>query len=109
MKLSNLLESTAKKYEFVPDDTIIVSGSKLTRIRALIDISNHKVSKGELGGYIEKESNLSHEGNCWVGENAKVYEDTHVYGDARVFENDKQILSLKIFNDKIKLINYRLY
>ena len=87
MKLSTLLESNTKKYEFVPDDTIIVSRSKLTRIRALIDIPKYKVFKGELGGYIEKESNLSHEGDCWIGRDAQVYDNAKVFGNAEVSGN----------------------
>ena len=36
------------------------------------------VAKGEVGGFVEKEANLSHENNAWVSGNA------WVYGDARV-------------------------
>jgi len=32
------------------------------------------VSKGELGGYIENEENLSQSGNAWVSGNAQVYD-----------------------------------
>ena len=98
MKLSTLLESTDKKYEFVPDDTIIVSGSKLTRIRALIDIPKH-VFKGNLGGYIEKESNLSHEGYCWVGENAKVLKNASVFGNAEIYGNAKVSGNAQVFDN----------
>ncbi|MET3589500.1 hypothetical protein ABID23_000582 [Bartonella silvatica] len=31
--------------------------------------------EGDLGGYIENESNLSYKNNCWVAGNAKVYGD----------------------------------
>ena len=34
------------------------------QIEALKDFSN--IKKGDLGGWIEKESNLSHLGDCWV-------------------------------------------
>jgi hypothetical protein len=43
------------------------------------------VVKGELGGYIEKEANLSQGGNAWVYDNARVYGDARVSGDARVY------------------------
>lgn len=33
---------------------------------------------GELGGYVEKEENLDHEGNAWVSGNALVYGDALV-------------------------------
>ncbi|WP_273783036.1 hypothetical protein, partial [Bartonella sp. ML69XJBT] len=53
----------------------------LYRIRALKDFDD--VKTGDLGGFIEKESNLSHDGNCWV------YDKACVYGHARVSDNAK--------------------
>lgn len=58
-----------KKYELT-DETIEVYGTALHRIKALKDFGN--VKKGELGGYVESEHNLSQEGNCWVCGNAEV-------------------------------------
>ena len=59
--------------------------STLKRIRALRDFSD--IKKGELGGFIESEDNLSHEGDCWVSGNAHVFGNASVYGDAMVYEN----------------------
>ena len=80
-----------KKYELLVDDTITFLGWKLFRIKALISFGS--VEAGELGGYVAKEGNLSHEGNAWVYDNARVYgnarvsDNAWVYGDARVFDN----------------------
>lgn len=52
-----------KKYELVKDDFVMVNGNKLYRIKSLIDIEPW-VAAGQLGGYIEKEENLSHVGKC---------------------------------------------
>ncbi|MCB2923919.1 hypothetical protein J0639_04405 [Streptococcus suis] len=71
-----------KKYELVLDDTIGFWGWKLFRIRALISFGSVEV--GDLGGYIEKEDNLSHDGNAWVSGNAKVWGDAEVSGNAWV-------------------------
>lgn len=74
-----------KKYEFA--DRVIYShnpnrgGVKVRQIRALVDIPEQDVYAGELGGFIESEENLSHEGTCWVGNKAMVY------GNARIYEN----------------------
>lgn len=65
-----------KKYELVLDDTIQVLGETLYRIRALRDFGG--VRAGDIGGYIAKEKNLSHDRNAWV------YGDAQVSGDARV-------------------------
>ena len=71
-----------KKYEFT-GETKEFCGRTLHRIRALISFSI--VAKGELGGWIEKEENLSHVyGNAWVYGNARVYGNAQVSGNARV-------------------------
>jgi len=46
-----------------------------------------KRSNGQLGGYIEKESNLSQVGDAWVSGNARVSGDAQVSGDAWVSGN----------------------
>src|SRR3990167_3246989 len=43
-----------------------------------------RISTGELGGWIEKESNLDQYGNAWISGDAKVYGDTKVSGNAWV-------------------------
>jgi len=60
-------------------------GTTLYQIEAIMGFSN--VKKGDLGGWIEKEENLSQVDNCWVFGNAQVYDDAQVSGDARVFGN----------------------
>lgn len=71
-----------KKYELT-GDFIEILGRKLYRIRALRDFSNIKT--GDLGGYIENENNLSHDGDAWVYDNAKVYGDALVGCDASIY------------------------
>ena len=46
-------------------------GHTLYRIEALKDFGD--IKKGEKGGYIEKEDNLSQDDNAWVYGNAEVY------------------------------------
>lgn len=96
-----------KKYELLEDDTLSwtdLEGNDITlyRIRALKNFEcpikedslfNITINKGDLGGYIEKEENLSHEGGCWVYHNARVYgnarvlENAHLYNLANIFGN----------------------
>ena len=61
-----------KKYEFT-GETINFMGRTLHRIKACRDFGSAKA--GDIGGFIEKEENLSHCGNAWVFEDAKVFED----------------------------------
>lgn len=73
-----------KKYELT-GEVKVKFGVTFKRIRALIDFGN--VKKGELGGFIEKEENLSHENNAWVYGNAEVSGDAEVSGNAKVSGN----------------------
>ena len=88
--------SVENKYELteeVPSTGLHRSGyvrdrtSKLKRIRALRDIPQHEVKAGDLGGFVESESNLSQDGDCWIGGHAQVYGHARVYGDAVVYGN----------------------
>ena len=71
-----------KKYKLTENEQV-VSGRTLYQIQALKSFRD--VKKGELGGWIEKESNLSQEGDCWVYYNARVFGDAAVSGNAMVF------------------------
>lgn len=70
-----------KKYELT-DEILEVGGHVLHRIKALRDFGN--VKKGDIGGWIECEDNLSHDDDCWVYGEARVYGKAEVYGEARV-------------------------
>ena len=59
-----------KKFELTTD-SIKRNGVTLYRIKSLIDFED--VKAGDLGGYVEKEENLSQSGNAWVYGNAQVY------------------------------------
>ncbi len=72
------------KYKFT-GETKMIMGRRLQQIRALIDICG--MSAGDVGGWIEGESNLSQFGNCWVVGSAQVFGNARVYGDAWVCEN----------------------
>ena len=60
-----------KKYEFT-DETKIINGTVLRRIRAVRDIPEHGVRVGLLGGFLQAERNLSQDCPAWVGGGACV-------------------------------------
>lgn len=60
-----------KKYKLT-DDIVEVDGKALYRIEALKDFND--VKKGDKGGFVESERNLSQEGKCWVYGNARIYD-----------------------------------
>ena len=73
-----------RKYEFTGETRNWV-GRTLHRIRAVRDFGD--VKAGDLGGWIETESNLSNDGNAWVYGNAMVYGNADVSGNAEVSVN----------------------
>lgn len=73
-----------KKYKLLTDDTITIDGRMLYRIEALRDFGY--VKKGAKGGYVESEDNLSHDGSCWIYDNARVFGNARIYDNAEVFD-----------------------
>lgn len=66
-----------KKYKMT-GETKEFYGRTLHRIEALRSFCN--VKKGDKGGWIEIDKNLSQEGNCWVYHDARVFGNAKVYG-----------------------------
>lgn len=73
------------KYEIDYDTKTLIGDKYLCRIRALKDFND--VKQGDVGGFVESESNLSHDGNCWIYDNAIVHGAARVERDAKVKES----------------------
>jgi carbonic anhydrase/acetyltransferase-like protein (isoleucine patch superfamily) len=74
----------AKKYKLT-DETTKIDGKTLYRIEAIIPFVN--IHEGDLGGFIESEKNLSHEGNCWVYDESTVSGNAIIKDDASVCDD----------------------
>ena len=72
------------KYEILSTNSKVVGDITVYQIRALISISRYGISSGDLGGYVESESNLSQDGDCWIGVDASVYGDARIVGDSYI-------------------------
>lgn len=91
-----------KKYEFTDETIHKPNGPRrmvLHRIRALVDIPFRGIKAGQLGGFIEKEDNLSHDGNAWVGGNAIVCDNAVVKDNALVTDNAKLTNNCKVYGN----------
>ena len=125
-----------KKYKLT-EETINVDGRTLYRIEALKDFGN--VKKGDKGGFIENENNLTQYGKCWVYDNAEVsgyaivhnnatvrgnakvsgnaiiHEDAKVYGDAKVsgnamvFDNAEIYDNAEVYSGTMVYENAKIY
>ena len=78
-----------EKYELTNETKTLTDSTVLYRIRALLDIPRHGVKAGDLGGWVEKENNLSQFGDAWVSGDAWVYGNACVSGYAWVSNNAK--------------------
>ena len=90
------------KYKLT-NEYIIIDNHILYRIEALKDFSD--VEKGDKGGFIESEDNLSQYNNCWVYDDAmvcsdaKVCDNAAIYGDSKVFDNARICDNAIVFNN----------
>lgn len=87
-----------KKYELT-DETIEFCGSTLHRIRALRGFGT--IPKGELGGFVASEANLSHRGTCWVHDDACVSFSASVEDDAQIMDCARVSNRARISGDAI--------
>lgn len=85
---------TEKEATVYDEDKKCYIEAQLFRIRATKDFGD--VKAGDFGGLIQDESNLSQEGDCWIYDEAKVY-------DGAVIEGNAQIRNNVIVRDKSKV------
>ena len=70
------------KFKLTKESKELLCGTKVYRIELLIDTLWGK--KGDKGGFVESENNLSQSGDAWVFGDAEVFGDARVSGNARV-------------------------
>lgn len=68
-----------KKYILLPTN-ILACGEKLYRIQAVINFST--VRAGTIGGLVQSDENLAHEGDCWITPHAKALHDSRIRDNA---------------------------
>ena len=96
-----------KKFELTTESITNALGKKLFRIKALVEFGD--VKAGELGGYVEKEGNVSQDGNAWVYEDAAVYGDARVYEDAAVYGDAKVCGDARVYGNAQVYGDARVY
>ena len=98
---------TMKHFKLRTDLTITVGEKTLYRIEATKDIEKFDVKAGDLGGYVEKENNLS--GGAWVSGNACIYGGAKVYGNAMVSDNACVYGNARVYGDAMVYENAKVY
>lgn len=75
------------KYEMLELCDVVVKDKvfkNVRQIRALKDIPRHNIQAGDFGGYVENETNLSQEGDCWIEYGCVVSGLVQVFGSSYV-------------------------
>lgn len=87
-----------KKYILTEEakDIVLSDGlsKRLYRIMAFRDFGS--VKAGQLGGFVENESNLSHEGECFIFDDAVVCENATVEKNSLIMDNAMILGNAKI-------------
>lgn len=94
-----------KKYQLT-EKTKRHNGKILHRIQSLMDFSD--VAAGDLGGWVESEDNLSHEGDCWAYDEAMVFDNSRVTQNAKVKGNARVFNKATISGNVLILDNARI-
>lgn len=97
-----------RKYELIAititDESlehIAVDHTTLFRIKALIDIPTLGVKEGDLGGFVQSELSVSHQGNCWIADNSFIEACSTITGNALVKDNSTIYQKSTISGDAI--------
>ena len=82
-------EANPEKYELTDiRQSVSISGESLYRIKALKEFVNETtgvvIEKGQLGGFVQSEKNLSQYGTCWIDDSARVFNNAVVSDNAYV-------------------------
>jgi len=96
-----------RKYEMIRDADVRVGEKTVCFIRALVDFGD--VKAGDIGGAIEREDNLSHDGDCWVYHSAKVYGFGKVMGNAKIKDNAEIFDFATVADDAIVAGNSKVF
>ena len=95
-----------KKYKLT-EETLEIDGHVLHRIIALRDF--REVKKGDIGGWIESQENLLHDGDCWVYGEAMVCGNAMVYGNAEVYGEAKVCGNAEVYGEAMVCGNAKVY
>ena len=95
------------KYKLTDETMTTNSGVLLHRIECVECFGS--VKAGDIGGWIEREENLSQLCDCWVYGNAQVYGNALVYGDACVYGNAKVYGDAEVYGNACVYGNAKVY
>lgn len=76
---------TNKKYELTNEMRELPGGTTVYRIKALRNFAD--VKKGQLGGFVESDYNISHTGDAWAHHDTMILGRARVVGNAQIYDS----------------------
>jgi len=101
-EVTSFLKESANLKEAINPKFKLIKAGKFYRIQALKKLPGIKI--GDLGGFVETEQNLSHDGNCWINHDAKVIGKARVFGNAMI-ESQATIMGAAKVYDNARVFN----
>lgn len=98
-------QKTNQKYIILENKLTEVNGRILHRIQAVKDFDD--VKAGDKGGWVSGYHNLSQEGDCWVYDESKVFDEaivrdnTKIYGESEIYDKARILDNVFVNNAKI--------
>ena len=74
-----------RHYEILENTKISTSSGYAYRIKATMDLPEHNVKKGDIGGYVSNYYNLN--GNAWVADDAMIVDRARAYDNVLIKDN----------------------
>lgn len=94
-----------KKYQLTDEASFIDGNTLVYRIQARVELPSMGVRAGDLGGFVESEENLSHEGDCWIADDARVLGRSLVQDDA-IISGDAMVRGESLIRDSAVITGY---
>ena len=96
-----------KHFKIREDLSMKYKGYTLYRIEATKYLPEHDVKKGDIGGWIENEDRLSE--NAWIADEAKVFADAIVWGNAEICGEAEVRDYAKVFGNTLIFGNAKVH
>lgn len=82
------MDGNELKYRMTDTTKKVLNRGTFYQIEALTDIPDKEVRKGDRGGWIQKQDNLSQLGNCWIDTKSYVGDNARVEGDSTIINSE---------------------
>lgn len=104
------MDTTKVRKYAITDNCKFLKQFGYTKVCEIVATRNFgEILEGDLGGWVESEKNLSHEGKCWITDNAMIFDNARVEHDATMIDNAIAFDDAKIIHNAIVADNVKVF